>query len=142
MARAIIARSGQLSPSGHEATFTAVSNWFRSLVGAVLTASLVMSAVTWGSMPGCTSAQAPDAPAGHQHGMPAHPGGPAHQAATVQCFVHLCCLQMVSLPSGTRALERLDGSGHPSVAAPIPSFIAIRRSHALPFAHAPPRSLV
>jgi hypothetical protein len=119
-----------------------VKHRIRRLVGAVVTASFALSAVTWGSMPGCSPAQAQNAHAGHHHGSaPAHAADPGKVPASVQCFVHLCCLQLVAPAASKAALERLsppEGLARLTIAG---SIVPIRSSHTLPFAHAPPPAI-
>ena len=116
-----------------------VKNRMRRLIGAVITASFALSAVTWGSMPGCNPGQAPGAHAGHHHGMATGRAADQGKApASVQCYVHLCCVHLVALATSHTGLDRLsppEGLAGLTVAR---SIVPIRSSHALPFAHAPP----
>jgi hypothetical protein len=116
-----------------------VKNPIRRLVGAVVTASFALSTLTWGSMPGCSPAQAQGAHAGHHHETaPVHATDPGKAPASIKCFVHLCCVHLVVAAASIPSLERLslpEGSARLTVAG---STIPIRPSHTLPFAHAPP----
>lgn len=119
-----------------------VKTKLRSSIALLATACFALSAITWGSMPGC--ARTADQPGvhgehgtGHSHDKASDP---AHRPAATQCVVHLCCAQ-----AGTPAR---DMSSHVRTAvaeltvasAPLTHFFLTRSAHVLPFAHAPPFS--
>ena len=117
----------------------------RSLLSAVLTASFALSVMAWGTMPECPAR----APGGAAHGSdphhasPLHPDGhhgraPANQA----CVVHLCCAHVVPQPRATLGRGRLSATQRDLGFAPRPALVTPRPAYSLPFAQAPPRSVV
>jgi hypothetical protein len=113
---------------------------FRSLLAAIVTASFALSAITWGTMPGCvvaTNAQA--AHAAHGQGTShQHAGQPGKLPGTIHCFVHLCCVQLTTPASVTLAAARLSNPDRDARPLPAIVFVLVRPSHTLPFAHGPP----
>ena len=113
----------------------------RSLVSTVFAACFALVAGTGGAMPMCSGQ---GSVAGHaQHGSPGHPGG--HHGApsgSQGCVVHLCCAHL-DVPSrashGSEHLIALHAAAGFVPSADIP---ATPTPHALPFAQAPPASIV
>lgn len=116
----------------------------RSLLSALVTTCFALSAITWGSMPGCVSAGVPaHAAHQHQHGTAGdHPAHPGDLPGAIQCFVHLCCIQLATPASAAFALNRISAPEASSGLVAASLFIPIRPSHILPFAHAPPHTSV
>jgi hypothetical protein len=109
---------------------------FRPLLSAVVAGCFALSAITWGTMPGCAFAASPPpahAAAGHgeSHQHPDQPG-PVH------CVVHLCCVQVTTPPVAAVATARLTAPDRSVGLLPAIVFVLVRPSHTLPFAHAPP----
>ena len=108
----------------------------RSIISLVVTASFALSVATLGSMPRCE-------PSGAGHGShvghaTGHTDLPAKQPGSVQCLVHLCCLQLVT-PAGVESgFPRLALPGHAPGFTVAESAVPLRPSHTLPFAQAPP----
>lgn len=116
----------------------------RPFVSALVAACFALSAITWGTMPGCTApAPAPSAHSGSGH--PAshdHHANPGQVPGTPQCLVHLCCLQLATLSSREPASERLSEPARAAGFLGKARVVHARPSHTLPFAHAPPHSIV
>jgi hypothetical protein len=108
----------------------------RSIISLVVTASFALSAAAPGAMPRCeTPRPGHGSHAGHATG---HTDLPAKQPGSVQCLVHLCCLQLVT-PAGLESgYARLALPGHAPGFAVAESAVPLRPSHTLPFAQAPP----
>jgi hypothetical protein len=111
----------------------------RRLFGALATACFALSAVTWGTMPGCAAGTA--ASGGHvaHHGAAhEHTGAPGKLPAGVTCVVHLCCIQLITPAAPTLAVARISVPEPASGFTATSLFIPVRPPHALPFAQAPP----
>jgi hypothetical protein len=110
-----------------------------STLVALVTLCFAYSAITWGSMPGCTVS------ADEAFHHPAH-GGSSHQHTTgsdqapapVQCFVHLCCVQLTTPTDYIGPVVRVALPKHTAAPVLVTQLIPIRPAHTLPFAHAPP----
>jgi hypothetical protein len=114
----------------------------RSTCSALITACFALSVVTWGWMPGCTFQTPSSAHAIHAHGQQpghSHAGG---LPGSNGCTVHLCCIQLAGTGADTWGSGRLtlaEKAGGPVAES---SFVKLRPSHSLPFAHAPPLTAI
>lgn len=115
----------------------------RSLLSTAVAGCFALSAITWGSMPGCvvtanppTTHAAPGQEKSHQHS-----DQPGKLPGSVHCVVHLCCVQLTTpavakvAPAGVAIADQAAGF------LPAIVFVLVRPSHSLPFAHGPPHTL-
>jgi hypothetical protein len=120
-------------------TFSTVRERARKLTCAWITACFAYAAITWGSMPGCTSpASQSDHHSSHQSASHHHTSRSDQGPAPVQCFIHLCCVQLAT-PAGTLATSvKIALPDRADQALLHSQLVPIRPAHSLPFAHAPP----
>jgi hypothetical protein len=112
----------------------------RPLFSAVVAGCFALSAITWGTMPGCvvpTDPAAAQAAPGHEKSHQ-HPAQPGKLPGSVHCIVHLCCVQVTTPPATAVATARLTAPDRSVGLVPAIVFVLVRPSHTLPFAHAPP----
>jgi hypothetical protein len=114
----------------------------RSSISAVVTACFALSAITWGTMPGCVvAANQPPSHAAHGHGESHQPPDqPGKLPGAVHCVVHLCCIQLTTPAAANVAPARLSTPDRTAGLLPAVVFVLVRPSHTLPFAHAPPHT--
>jgi hypothetical protein len=113
----------------------------RSTLSVLVTTCFALSAITWGSMPGCMSTES-GVPAAHvAHGQGAshhHAKTPGNLPGAIHCFVHLCCIQLTAPATATIGPAGLASSDRSLGPISAVAFVLVRPSHTLPFAHAPP----
>lgn len=113
----------------------------RSLLSGVIAACFALSAITWGTMPGCVVAT--KAPAAHAAQEPGtsdqHSKHSGKLPASAACLVHLCCLQLATPGSVAVAPLRVSAPARATGLVAVTVFFH-RPSHTLPFAHAPPHT--
>jgi hypothetical protein len=113
----------------------------RPVVSALVAACFALSAVTWGSMPGCTlPAQVTAAPSGPGHESSHNHSSPGQVPGTPQCLIHLCCIQLATSSPKAKVSERFSEPDRTSGFLAKKRALEARPSHTLPFAHAPPQS--
>jgi hypothetical protein len=113
----------------------------RSLVSAVSTACFALSVITWGRMPGCVAGFGLSSThAAHQETSHQHPDPSGKLPTSGNCFVHLCCLQLVAPAVAGPAPVRSSTPARVGELHPAAVLVVLRPAHTLPFAHAPPRT--
>jgi hypothetical protein len=114
----------------------------RPLLSAVVAGCFALSAITWGTMPGCVvAASPPTAHAAPGHGEShQHPNQPGKLPRSVHCLVHLCCIQLTTPATASITSTRLSPPDRTARLLPAIVFVLVRPSHSLPFAHAPPHA--
>jgi hypothetical protein len=117
-----------------------VMTLLRPLISALVAACFALSAVTWGTMPGCsTPGHGAESHISKHHDSHGQTGTPRQVPDAPQCFVHLCCVQLAPLTPPGQVAERF------TIPDRAPGFLAKKRvaedrpSHTLPYAQAPPR---
>ncbi len=109
----------------------------RSLVSAVVAACFYLGGVAGSGMSGCAL------PQGHGHGAThGHPGQGGQSSGGTHCVVHLCCADMAPEPPVALGTVPLGPAGRDAGLAATATVFIGRPAHSLPFAHAPPRSIV
>jgi hypothetical protein len=110
----------------------------RSTLAGWVTLCFAYSAITWGSMPGCVASPGQSVHDAHGDRSHQHAPGSDHRPTTVQCFVHLCCVQLAT-PARDLSTQ-IHVAAPEGAAAPllVSQLVPVRPAHILPFAHAPP----
>jgi hypothetical protein len=109
----------------------------RSLVSAVVAACFYLGGVAGSGMSGCAPSQ------GHDHGAThGHPGQGGQSSGGTHCVVHLCCADMAPQPPVALGTVPMGAATRDAGLGATAAVSTRRPAHSLPFAHAPPRSIV
>jgi hypothetical protein len=109
----------------------------RSLVSAVVAACFYLGGVAGSGMSGCAPSQ------GHDHGAThGHPGQGGQSSGGTHCVVHLCCADMAPQPPVALGTVPMGAATRDAALGATAAVSTRRPAYSLPFAHAPPRSIV
>jgi hypothetical protein len=118
-----------------------VKQFLRSFLALLVTASFALGAATLGAVSRCDNQPSSAGHIQHEHGAaPGHSQSPEKGLGTIQCLVHLCCIQLVTPTAAQISPDRLSSPAASPGFRVVNSIVPVRPSHSLPLAHAPPAS--